>query len=340
MGSSSVSDDTRLSYERAIVKLGEILNDRLNRLPADLDWFDERFPPKGFDRRLWKTNKAYGLWRRRVQAALREFLGIHAAQAILRAQQDQWSDLFAAIKPLTEGKVGVGTRWHPMKLAALETFALVARKHGWQPRDLNAERAEQIDRAYKGNKREANRKCLSRLDDLREFPEVLPHLPAQPIGFTQEYRRQIRKGLPSVWEDQLQGWVSEITRSGWDPVSQTHSDDHKKHAHVMKSALRMFLGIAIDLELESPAQTELGPLMSNVGAVTRIAGAMLARKDLSRKDGHLEPRTSRKYLTHLRQVREHLGYDNSELSLILANNKIAREGKKAEDEMTPKNRRF
>lgn len=335
-----ISGETRASYGRAINKLAEILNEGLGRLPADLDWFDERFPLKGFDTRWWKTNKAYGLWRRRVQAALRAFLGIHAEQAKLRAQQDQWSELFAAIQPLTAGRVGVSARWHPMKLEALKTFALVARKFGWQPRDLNVERAAQIDEAFKGNKCDANRRCLARLDDLRAFPEVLPHLPVQPIGYSPEYRRQVRKGLPSPWEDQLQGWVSAITTAGWDPVTETHSDEHKKHAHVMKSALRMFLGIATDLDLVSPTQTDLAPLMSNASAVTRIAGAMLARKDLPRKDGHLEPRTSRKYLKLLRQVREHLGHDNSELELILANNKIAREGKKAEDEMTPKNRRF
>lgn len=75
-------------------------------------------------------------------------------------------------------------------------------------------------------------------------------------------------------------------------------------------------------------------------AICAIAAEMFARRHRSKADGHLEPRTSRKYLMMLNQVRGHLGIDTTLLEQVLANNAVAREGKKADKRMTAKNRAF
>ncbi|WPY96301.1 hypothetical protein T8T21_16130 (plasmid) [Limimaricola variabilis] len=337
---TDLSATTRARYLTAIEKGGERLNKPLGMIPAELALVEERFPLTGFDPEHWSSHTAYTLFRRRLQAALREFLGVHAEQARLRAMQDDWSRLLAAITPLTEGKVGQGVRWHPMKLAALKAFALVARAQGWQPRDLDLARARQLDEMYQGNKREANRRALARLDELRQFPELTHWLPPHPIGFTPDTRVPELTPIASSWKAQIGAWVDALTKSGWDPVTQSFADDHQGHAHVLRSALRTTLRIALEKGLVSPHTEDLTPLLADDEAICTLAGEMFARRHRSKRTGHLEPRTARKYLKGLNQLRAQLGIDTSLLCQVLANNKDAREGKKTDRRMTPKNRGF
>ncbi len=338
---ADLSDTTRSRYLTAINKVGERLNVPLPLIPAELALVTGRFSLAGFDPAHWSTNAAYTLFRRRLQAALKEFLGVHAEAARLRAMEDDWTRLCAAVEPLTKGKLGQGqSQWHPMKLAALKTFALVARAQGWQPRDLDLARARQLDEMYIGNKREANRRALTRLDDLRGFPELMPWLPPRPIGFSSQARVPLLAPIAPPWEHQICTWVDAVTKSGWDPVTKSYSDDHKGHAHVLRSALRKTLRIAVEQGLLVSDVEDLKHLLADDEAICAIAGKMFARRKRSRRDGHLEPRTARKYLKALNQLRAHLGIDTTLLDQVLANNKDARKGKKDDKRMTPKNRAF
>jgi hypothetical protein len=331
---------TRDRYLKAIVKAGTLNNKPLAMIGAELALIEERFPLTGFDPAHWSTNVAYGVFRRRLQAALREFLGVHEDQARLRAMEDEWTQLLAAIAPLTQGKIGQGVKWHPMKLGAMKTFALVARAHGWQPRDLGLTEAQRLDADFRGNKREANRRSLARLDELRQFPELLTWLPTQPIRFVAGSRVPRLAEIEPQWEDQLCGWIEAVTKSGWDPVTQAFADDHQGHAHVMRSAFRTALRIAKEEGLLAPGTNDLLPLFADDEIICTLAREMFARKEWTKRDGRLLPRSSRKYLMAVNQVRGHLGMDTTLLDQVLANNPVAREGKSADKRMTKKNRIF
>lgn len=337
---TDIAASTRARYASAIDTVGDILNRPLAAIKARIDLIEERFPLDGFDPDRWPTDVAYQLFRRRLQAALREFLGVHEETARLRAMQDDWTHLLAAIRPLTEGKVGAGADWHPMKLAALQTFALVARAYGWQPRDLGPVEAARLDADSRGNKREANRRSLQRLDELRRFPELLPWLPADPIGFRSAPRVPVLMALPPHWEAQFLPWIDAVTKSGWDPVDRVFADDHAGQAHVMRSAFRTVLRIGLEIGAITTDAADILPVLADDEAICAIAGEMFARRLRSKKDGHLEPRSSRKYLAVLNQVRAHLGIDTTLIAQVLANNAVARKGKRADKRMTPENRRF
>ena len=141
-------------------------------------------------------------------------------------------------------------------------------------------------------------------------------------------------------EAQIARWIAAVTQTGWDPVEQSFTDEHKGHAHVMRSAFRTALRIARDLGRLAPGTQDLQPLLADDEALCAIAGEMFARRQQLRRDGHLEPRSARKYLMALNQVRGHLGIDTSLLEQVLANNAVARAGRKADKRMTPKNRAF
>ncbi len=336
---TDLSASTQARYLSAIDRVAEIQNRPLGAIDAGLESVAAEYPLDGLDLDHWDTDVAYQTFRRRVQAALKSFLGVHAEKARLREMQDDWTVLFAAIKPLTKGRVGTA-RWHPMKLAMLESFALVARSYGWQPSDMTSERAQQIDRDFGGNIRESYARSMSRLDELRDIPEILPFLPVRPIAFVALNRDPARAEIPLTWEAQFVAWIEKVTINAWDPVTQTFSDTHDPHARVMKSAFRTALRAGFDLGVISSDDTDLREILSCDETMCAIAGELLRRHDVPKSEGHLAPRSARKYLKLINQVRAHLGIDVTTIKLVLANNKTARAGKTADNSMTKANRKF
>ena len=336
---TDLSAATQKSYCGAIEEVAHKRNRPLKRLSADLEELEERFPPHGFDPAEWPTDAAYGLFRRRLLAAARHFHGIHQRKAELRAIEDGWSELLTRVKPLTEGKYGTCT-WHPMKLKALRTFVLVARAHGVEPFRFTLETAFEIDLVYGGNKRTANRTAISYLDELRAFPELAHLLPSAPINFTPKTGPMDLLPLSEPWERQIAAAVASVTVSGWDPVSQSHTDVHEPHAHVLTSGFRTALRIGLQVGLASPEASDILRVLADDEVIRAVAGEMFARKARPKKRGLLSERTTRKYLKGIRQVLAAAGHDTTTLSRIIANNKDSRKGARDEKQMTKKNRQF
>ena len=67
---------------------------------------------------------------------------------------------------------------------------------------------------------------------------------------------------------------------------------------------------------------------------------MFERRLRKKKHGRLVPRTSRKYLKAINQVREHLRMDTSLMKQVIANNAVSRQGQRDDKRMTQKNRQF
>lgn len=336
---TDLTASTRSRYVNAVDRVADIQNRPLAAIDADLASVAARFPLNGFDLDHWPTESAYQTFRRRVLAAQKSFLGVHAEKARLRAAQDEWTVLLAAIKPRTEARVGIAD-WHPMKLAMLTNFALTARSYGWQPRDMTMERAQQIDGDFSGNVRESHARSLARLDELRAFPEILPLLPERAINFVALCRAPVRTEIPQAWETQCAAWVEKVTNNAWDPVTQTFSDVHDPHADVMKSAFRTALRAGLDLGVICVEDEDLAALLASDEKMYAIAGELFRRQQEPKSNGHLEPRSARKYLKAINQVREHLGIDGTGMRQVLTNNKTARAGGAAEKAMTKTNRKF
>ena len=337
-----LATSTREKWLRVIDRVARILNRPLDQIDAELELVEVRFPPEWTDAAEWPTARAYRSFRGPLQGALREFLGVHAIRAELAAREDDWAALIAAVEPLTKGKLGaVKTEpyWHPMKLVGLKTLAREARFLGIQPGQLNVETGNQVASAVSGNLRRAVISALRRLDELYAFPEPRHLLPAQPIAFTPERLVPTLVPLPEIWETQIIAWVTAVTVTNWDPVAEKFSDDHDKHAHVLRSALRTCARIALDLGLVAP-DGDLHAVLANDTTMIAIAREMFESSGKSKKEGGLAPRSSRKYLKGWNQVRAHLGIDLEIMQAVLANNEVSRKGAKNDKEMTQKNRQF
>lgn len=337
-----LADSTRQKWLRTIERVGRILNRPLDQIDASMDLVEVRFVPEWTDADEWPTERSYRDFRRILQSALREYLGVHAMRAELANRDDDWADLIAAVAPLTKGKLGHptdGPRWQPMKLVGLKVLAHAARRLHVQPRGLDVSTCNLIVASSSGNERGSIIRAMRRIDELFAFDDLLPFLPAKPIAFTPDILAPALCALPEQWEACIAVWVLAVTHTSWDPVAQDYSDKHDKHAHVLRSALRTTARIAVELGLCRP-EDDIDQLLRDDAALTQIAREMFARKDRPKRDGRLKPRTSRKYLKGVNQVRAHLGIDTSLLTQILQNNKDARQGGKDDKEMTAENRKF
>ncbi|NVK57815.1 MAG: hypothetical protein HWE26_19620 [Alteromonadaceae bacterium] len=333
---------TRDKWLRTFDRVGRIMNTPLEQIPASLDLVERRFGPEWTDADEWPTERAYGDFRRIIQSALRKFLGWHNARAELDDREDDWAVLMAAVEPLTKGKLGETTSdpyWHPMKLVGLKGLARAARALDLQPRDLSIETANRIAASLSGNERESAIRALRRFDELFEFDISRDLMPAQQIAFSPEVLAPALGKLPDVWEREIGVWVHAITTNRWDPVSKKYTAEHTKHAKVLKSGLRTVARAALQLGL-ADRDDDLRTLLSDDDKMTAVAGELFARKDRSKAQGHLEPRSARKYLKGLIQTRDYFAIDTFVLDQILKNNTDSKAGKKAEKSMTAKNRKF
>ncbi|WP_068306588.1 hypothetical protein [Pararhodobacter sp. CCB-MM2] len=337
---TDISATTRDRYVTAILQVGKLANCPLSLIDARLDQMEARYPLDGFDPSQWRTNAAYQTFRRRVLAALKEYLGVLEAKRTLREQDDGWTELFAAIEPLTKGRIGVSARWHPQKLSLLRSFATIARSYGWQPRDLTAQRAAQILQDFGGAVRDANARSLVRLEELREFPETLPHLPRDPIGFVPRTRTLKPTAMPEAWAAQYLPWIERVTTKAWDPVTKSHTRINAKHAKVLVAAFGTCLRAGLETGVISREDQDVKDILACDETLCGIAGELFRRAGVAKEQGRLKPRTSRKYLRGIKQIMVHLALDTGTIDQIIANNQTAKAGAEAEKSMTPANRKF
>ncbi|NOR31952.1 MAG: tyrosine-type recombinase/integrase [Sulfitobacter sp.] len=338
----NLTRSTRAKWLRVIDRVAKVQNRPLAQIPATLEHFEATFPPTWSNAAVWKSTRAYKDFRGILQSALREFTGVHAKRDELRKRDDSWAQLLAAVTLLTAGKLGnseMAPRWHPMKLVGLKSLAREARDLNIQPLALNAETGNEIASAATGNLRSTIVRALRRFDELFAFGELNKMLPAEPICFSDGRLVPLVKKLPDDWEALLSEWALGATQKNWDPIVEEFSDKHEKHAHVIRSAVRTFARVALDLHLIEPSG-KLRILLADNSVMTAVAREMFARKDLAKNRGRLQPRTSRKYLKCLRQIRAHLGIEVGLIEDILKNNLVARQGRKDDKEMTPANRKF
>lgn len=335
-----LSESVGASYISALKSLARRMNTPLGHLSMTVDGFDERFPEDGFEPEHNRSNKGYEVWRRRTRAALGHLEGRHAARAAERAVRDGWTDLAAALEPFTKDRPA---RWKlaPQKrIAILSTLAPAARKRDRQPWEITLSVAAEMDRELQGNARTSLRGGLDTLDRVRDFPGLSRLLPPQPVGFTPDVRRSLRRGLPEAWEEEVQGWIRQTTRGDWDPVGETFTGAHVKHAHVARSAFRTFLAVALEVGAIERSAASVSAMFACGEAMRAVCRGMYRLPERPKGRGRVKQTTVRKYLKLIRQVLAVRGLDTALLSETLRNNREMRQAAKAERRMTDKNRKF
>ena len=155
----------------------------LSTLPADLAAFDRDFPKvhKGVHPRpdLHQPLETYKKWRQGARKALEIATGATAAKTKLRARQDGWADLLAAIKLHSKN----GGCIHPGSSSPVVRLADMARRAGLEPWDLTRDKVlDKLEAQFAHpTDRGILRKAQKFLNDFGCLPELAALLPATPL---------------------------------------------------------------------------------------------------------------------------------------------------------------
>ncbi len=155
----------------------------LSLLPADLSWFDETFPKvvKGVHPRpeLGQRVAAYKKWRQNTRKAIEIATGIQAEKDALRAREDGWAELLAAIA-LHSAESGIIA---PQKASPVQKLAEIARRAEIEPWNLAQEDAlSRLEEAFTAPQdRQISRRAQRVLRTFGFLPELSRLLPATPV---------------------------------------------------------------------------------------------------------------------------------------------------------------
>ncbi|WP_157967778.1 hypothetical protein [Cohaesibacter intestini] len=338
-----LADVTKERYVHAIERVSVIRNQPLAMIPASLDLVEVTFPRDGYDPVWWTTERAYRLFRRRLQAPLRDYLGVREALQQARAQQDGWSYLIDACLDQSAG-IPELMGFHRSKFPSLKLLADIARREGIQPHDMDAEVAGVIYRAAPSGKRETVSKGLKLFDRLRDYEFAAPYLPYDKIGFSASRLRQQQNSLPAHWEAEFELIFAMMNEHNVDPVTQEITALSPETKTFFRAAMRGLARTYLKAHPHINRDKDWINLCSFRSNINALATAMIDRCKLPKgAEDKIAPRTARKYLSKLARVLHEFAPDSfglQELTQILKNNEILQEGKEADSKMTPENIKF
>lgn len=197
--------------------------------------FDAAFPKvkKGVHPRgdLCQDIETYKKWRRQCRRSIEIATGAADEKAELRARQDGWSDLLAAIKVHCEKGGVIG---HPGAASPVAKLADIARSAGIEPSELAGDGILDRLEAKFACPRDLQviRKAQKFLNNFGFLPELAVVLPAKPVSIyptrreravlpahidaylIQLVERAAGKRLDEVMGDDVQS-VADTTKSGW-----------------------------------------------------------------------------------------------------------------------------
>ncbi|SLN72298.1 hypothetical protein LOS8367_03698 [Limimaricola soesokkakensis] len=189
LASPRYAEATRIDYASAIKRCVSLYNaNRLTDVPADLAAFQRRWPSNGFDPLRFKGKRAHLAWRRKMQAALREYFGEAAAGRERRSRDDDWAILIAVTETALIETGGEITSMIPVR-----TLADVARKANLPPTELTTPIVAQWVEAAAPGRRRSLVRAVQTLEALRASAaipaDLLPATPLQDIDEDAEMDR-------------------------------------------------------------------------------------------------------------------------------------------------------
>nr|WP_321981191.1 hypothetical protein [uncultured Cohaesibacter sp.] len=340
---TDLSDESRKRYVSSIKRVGDILNEPLSTIPASLDLIEVTFPLDGFDPSWWTTEKAYLQFRRRLQAALKEFLGVYKALEEARAQQDGWYHLLDALD-CHAPDIPDFDPYRKTNFVAVRSLADFMRSVDIQPQDITKDIANSLYLVCPTRIRDSYRRAMAFLDKLREYDFAHPHLPLSSIGFSARRLRQQQEPIPPHWQEDIDAIYAVLADEDFDPVSKTYANRSPETQTLFNSTMNSITRTYLDAHPETDISQRWDLIFVRGDVITEVRNLMVARCQLPDHDVRkLKPRTVRKYLSKYKRVLHALDADPTALAALtqaLKNNSILIEGKDAEDEMAEANKQF
>ncbi len=281
---------TRIDYASAIKRCVSLYNaNRLADVPADIEAFQRRWPSNGFDPLRFKGKRAYLAWRRKMQAALREYFGEAAAGRERRSRDDDWTILLAAAETaLIETGRGITS------MVPIRTLADTARRAELAPTELTTPIVAQWAEAAAPSRRRSLVRAVRTLEALRASAAIPADLlPATPLEDIETVRRAARPVLPAHLVAQAEEWVANYCDGEEDFVTEEVINARSSSARgAYQAAMTKYLGTALATGAISPDLSQLSQAMTPA-VLREVLRAWIGEGDPSR---HISKRTMNKYI--------------------------------------------
>ena len=325
-------------YARAVGRYPHLTDSyNLSQIPADQVLIKQKLPLDGFNPSLSKSENAYKATRRKIIAAVKGATGEMIAAKERRSRVDDWAKLLSALEPLA---VTQGPRKSKAKqiLVPIQKLADVARIKNVKPRDVSQDWLDSTSQIFAPNEWSTLQRALRTLNRMRVDEKVCCFLPKDPFPAPKPRRQENLHLLPSHIANEINEWVHNASLREFDPVEEEYVDTVSKSSVDFKlAAMRKFISTLIRSgELSQDTNKGLRDLMTPEQATVVV-------RYWSRHEGqksHISARTAYDYLRAIYTILARNGLDPNSMKNHLKANKFLRGGKKASNDMSPKNRKF
>ncbi|WP_114011633.1 site-specific integrase [Cohaesibacter intestini] len=340
---TDLSDENKARYASAIKRAGFIRNKPLSSIQASLDLVEITFPLDGFDPSRWATPEAYRQFRRRLQAALKDFLGVYKALEEARAQQDGWYHLLDALD-CHAPDIPELDAYRKTNFVAVRSLADFMRTENVQPQAITGDIANRLYLKCPTRMRDSYRRAMAFLDKLREYDFARPHLPLGSIDFSASRLRQQQEPIPPHWQEDFEAIYAVLADEDFDPIDKEFAGRSPETQTLFNSTMNSITRTYLNVHPETDTSQPWDLIFTRGDVITEMCNLMVARCQLPAGDNRkIQPRTARKYLNKYKRVLHELDADPNalkEFTKALKNNPILIEGKDAEEEMAEANKRF
>ena len=325
-----LQDVTRKDYASSVRRLTRVLNvNRLTDIPADFKEAKARLYRLRYEPALFKSARAFKAWRRKVIAALKQYLGMIDAERAQRNEVDGWTRLEAEASAL----IAVGVlKIHVNGLLPLKLLTKLGRSDGREPWLIDDAFIEACCRKARGQDRSKLRRSVNLLARLQiEAPSLQSLLPTQSLSDPDIVQRfpqpAIRQDLTKEFEESLlrhkTGSIDPVENISFDGASTSTLTGYR-------SAFKSYLRTAESLGLLDEVSCLADALQDNVARL--VMREMLHGATVSTS---LSPRTALQYLENIVRLAKLDGIDAAAIEDALKRNPTLKKGRTARRTMSP-----
>lgn len=329
----SISPATRTDYAAQLKRCSTLCNvNDLRDVPADLEEFKQRFSPKSFPLEHFKTARAYQTWRKKTITVLKGFQGVMEETLTRRGQQDAWSTLIG----LAEAQIQANPDFSKHTLIPIRLLADEARKIGLSPHNLSDAVLEDLYSTASAKRRPAVRKACSALERLRSScPEIQALLPLAALRVPGRILRD-PADIPPHLLAQIKAIVDEHCAGEIDDILEERVGA-KTDATLATytAALKKYVRTGIRIEA-IPMEFQLGDCFERP-VFLAVMKAWMSDTSSARK---ISSRSMRSYAGNVASIAARMGKPVDFMATALKTNRVMREGKVADQTMSPQSRIF
>lgn len=325
-----LQDVTRKDYVSSLRRLPRVLDvNRLTDIPADFQTVRLRLYGLRYDPTLFKTARAFKAWRRKVIAALKQYLGMSDAERAQRAQVDGWTRLEAEASALiASGALDI----HVNALLPLRFLSKLGRDGGREPWRIDDAFIETCCRKVIDvdlGKLQRSVRLLARLQV--EAPTLEPLLPRHHLTDPDIVRRHAQPPVRADLMNEVEEWLLRHKTGDIDPVEEMAVDGVSASTlDGYRSAFRAYLRNAEALGLLGGVECLADALQDT------LARTVMREMIHSASNGApLSPRTALQYLESISRLAGLEGIETAAILDALKRNTTLKKGKTARRNMSP-----